>query len=336
MGSSSTADAMMDAFTNEEWFPRGAPWPEQSPSELASSSIAFWTDLESTVEIDHAEANSLFGSVSDNSLTNNVPAILDLDMTADDAAIWTKPSGHDAMHTESTPVAPVAVMLPASGMSSTNNSGPETRDSCLMTATQLMLSLFPRSCSGSDVSLPLEMVLQQNRRAIDEATAIMDCQCVKDGYLASILSLTLLKTMAWYSAAVGGIRSGSICQPGSAGVRNIRCGSISNETVRRDAIDHESESQEDRSAAQQVMGELHHVQRLLKLMSNLLGNQGLQQGFSDSGFGSSKSSTGSWEGEQSSIGTSQLSQSMFNSLDEEIRGRFRAVSRATIERLRII
>lgn len=88
----------------------------------------------------------------------------------------------------------------------------------------------------------LDSVIEENKQAIDAINSMLDCQCLQDGYLLTILSLIVFKVLESYSAAASA--------PEAQGP--------------------DFDTTEDNEvciAAQKVLGELHRVQRLVNQLS---------------------------------------------------------------------
>jgi hypothetical protein len=88
----------------------------------------------------------------------------------------------------------------------------------------------------------LELVIEANKQYINQVDAMLQCQCSADGYLLTIISLIVFKILDSYGAAAS-------------------------ESEVRKAMADAAEEDEQRVAAQRVMGELHRVQRLVKQLA---------------------------------------------------------------------
>ncbi|CAK4034458.1 C6 transcription factor [Lecanosticta acicola] len=219
-------------------------------------------------------------------------------------------------------IAPVARMVSTPSPSDLNSSDShETQHHCLAAAMEFMLSLFPPGHLDCSRPQAFDAILERNHQAMEGLNAILNCGCPKDGYLTSILSLILLKVLA--------------------------CG----EAVQRDVSTAHREHGNPcsmRKSAQAVMADLHKVHRLLKSIYSRFGEMLLQHDLSAL-FGDALSSSSSNHNYNSttgaqkdytteandSCGGAELSQNMIKGLDAEMRGRFRAVSDATIASLRL-
>ncbi|KAF5853680.1 hypothetical protein GGP41_006468 [Bipolaris sorokiniana] len=126
-------------------------------------------------------------------------------------------------------------------------------DTCLTQATKIMQQQFHQSTLGSSnisckllkqegvtnaAGPALDRVIEANKQYINQVDTMLQCQCLNDGYLLTIISLIVFKILDSYGAAAS-----------ESEVRNAKVGA--------------AEEDVQRIAAQRVMGELHRVQRLL-------------------------------------------------------------------------
>ena len=271
--------------------------------------------------------------------------------------------------------APVAQMLPRSVEEpqhhDTDRTGHMFQSSdCLAKATSLLLALSRQR----PFAVTSEAVLQRNREVIDEMTRILACDCSRDGYLASVLGLVLFKLLAWYSAAAYGAdqmqattsacgtaswmlpthstltseAATSLSSPTLAAIppSNLAsytkmlsqpvysCGYESGEALIQQPS---SSAAELRRSAQEVMKELHHTQRLMKLLASRASERRFSQDFMNIDHkGEEEQDLTAFLDFGEDVDTSQLSESMLNHIEGEVRKRFRLVCGATIQRLRIM
>ncbi|EOA85724.1 hypothetical protein ACJQWK_07726 [Exserohilum turcicum] len=130
-------------------------------------------------------------------------------------------------------------------------------DTCLTRATRIMQQQFYQATlessntfcklreQGENTSVTgpaLDLVIEANKQYISQVDSMLQCQCLHDGYLLTILSLIVFKVLDSYDAAAS-----------------------SSETQRADTDATEDDVR--RMAAQRVMGELHRVQRLVNQLS---------------------------------------------------------------------
>ena len=357
-----------------------APWDEQTFSEFVSATMPTWPapPPQPDGSSDYASVSSRLSSVSGGLESQPSPGI---DLSLPDYPCWPLEHPVDESNellysslTPTAPVAPVAPMLPQSAEQPTTNEidtadhKPEPSN-CLAKAMTLLLSLSRQK----PFAVTLDTVLQRNREVIGEMTKILSCDCSRDGYLASILGLVLLKLLAWYSAAASGadqtpcstsafgsiswtsftdststsgastsFSSPSISSQNLAGYPRklsqpgYSCGWESGEAV----LQQDSQSAaEGRKSAQVVMAELHQAQRLMKLLTTRAEERRSQQDSMniDQMSEEEQAPTGSYDSrDDDNVDTSQLSESMLSHMEVEIGKRFRVVCAATIQRLRIM
>jgi hypothetical protein len=144
---------------------------------------------------------------------------------------------------------------------------------CLMQALDLMKTLSTTSTKPSaapsalsispyDTSTVFDLnnnnplaqtVVMENKEAIETVSNVLQCSCVEDGYLLTLLSMIVLKMLGRYAVAA---RKRS-CAAAAAAVE--KCDKHSSFST-----DHEGLG---RTAAQLILGELHHMQRLVNQLS---------------------------------------------------------------------
>ncbi|KAI4159433.1 MAG: hypothetical protein LQ342_006603 [Letrouitia transgressa] len=118
---------------------------------------------------------------------------------------------------------PLAFSTPSSKLNSrvlTSSEASSNHDSfsvdsncfCLARALGLMNQLFPSPsapCTASatqglnkNKTIPtIQAVIAKNEHTIDSLNTMLQCPCSQDGYLLTIISLTVFKVMGWYAAA---------------------------------------------------------------------------------------------------------------------------------------
>jgi hypothetical protein len=114
-------------------------------------------------------------------------------------------------------------------------------------------------------------VITQNEQTVSEIGQILDCYCSQDGYTLTIITLTVLKVLAWYSAVAQESRASDEQQ--------IHADQIDRAPVIIGGY-HLDGDEQSRMAAQLVLSELHRVQRVVNTLSERLRNQGLQNDLS--------------------------------------------------------
>ncbi|EMD88358.1 hypothetical protein COCC4DRAFT_149687 [Bipolaris maydis ATCC 48331] len=130
-------------------------------------------------------------------------------------------------------------------------------DTCLTRATKIMQQQFYQSAlRPSNISCKLliqdgvanvagpapDIIIEANKQYINQVDTMLECQCSKDGYLLTIISLIVFKILDSY-------------------------GTAASEPEVQKARDDSAEEHAQRIAAQRVMGELHRVQRLVNQLA---------------------------------------------------------------------
>ncbi|KAH7303315.1 aflatoxin regulatory protein-domain-containing protein [Stachybotrys elegans] len=139
---------------------------------------------------------------------------------------------------------------------------------CLVKALDLMKDLFPNSTTTCSVSsspkddslLPpnIETVITQNRLTIEALGFILQCPCSQDGYLLSVVALTVFKVLRWYAAAAG--KTQAAPSPAETVIQTpAKVGSYCLEGEHWGHM-----------ATKLVLSELHRVQRLVNVLSERL------------------------------------------------------------------
>jgi hypothetical protein len=157
-------------------------------------------------------------------------------------------------------------------------------------------------------------VITQNEQTVSEIGQILDCYYSQDGYTLTIITLTVLKVLAWYSAVAQESRASDEQQ--------IHAEQIDRAPVVIGGY-HLDGDEQSRMAAQLVLSELHLVQRVVNTLSERLRNQGLQNGLSGRPDGTSLN------GHESVLPVHLLDQ-----LAADIRARLRGLSGQIVDRLR--
>lgn len=319
--------------------------PSQVPSSnsIASSiSNPSWFDYDFPDNFDFSDMEYLKSPDNmDDSLTADGPVLHHIYPIANEAQETIEPHElhSDVMPTSIHQIAPVAQMLPSrfedqrAEHTDSDANHASTTDVCLSTATNLLLSLFPNTNTANISCVDIDAILKRNRRAIDDATSILSCDCTKDRYLIHILGLGLLKVMAWYAALIENKQSPADETPR---IYNKPSKRRQDSVVGRDMVPElPSESRhEGRQAAQAVMGELHHLQRLLKLFcKHFSGGPGEKEDV-NTADGCGQCSLGRTHRGSDTIrcASTEGSSDRFHS---ELHEKFRAVSSAAIRVLRI-
>jgi hypothetical protein len=237
--------------------------------------------------------------------------------------------------------------LSASGMPGFEAVSSKQHTGCLTIALEFLMGLFvtaPTACMRpgmqSRTSKPptIESVISKNKETIEAISNMMDCPCTQDDYIVTVLSLIVLKVMAWYSAAAS-VKSTpddamSWSDPFNDHLKRERQSSFGEQVL------HQPQTTEDndysRKAAQLVLSELHRVQRLINLLSKRLEVIRLRNGDSSNSSSGSKASSVSGSSDPTSLPkrASTLSGSTFSQLETDLRKRLRSVSSDTLDILR--
>ena len=206
---------------------------------------------------------------------------------------------------------------------------------CLVRAIALLKQEFgnsatPCTCSkrqgfGHDsCQFPtIQTVITGNKESIETISNILQCPCSQDGYLLAIMSLVVFKILGWYAAAARETREAPGREESQSSERDQpephRPSSCHSEQVFPfpTILGNYSPGSEDQDcmAAQLVLGELHHVQRLVTQLSSRLkvvGSQGVHE---------------------DNI-TSPFSAAMLNQLAADLRSRLRTLSLEIVDTLR--
>jgi hypothetical protein len=161
-------------------------------------------------------------------------------------------------------ISPIGGTLPPFDLNQNQEAQPRRSDTttaletCMTRATQIMQQQFRQnviskasesSCQLSEQEggtqtpkASLKTVIDANKQTIDAVSTMLQCPCLQDGYLLTIISLIVFKILDSYSAA--------------AAISEVE--------------EPDADATEDDvlyMAAQRILGELHRVQRLVKQLS---------------------------------------------------------------------
>ncbi|KAL2796305.1 aflatoxin regulatory protein-domain-containing protein [Aspergillus keveii] len=197
--------------------------------------------------------------------------------------------------------------------------------SCFSRSLALLRQLFPNPTACCTTTSPgneystdprptIQQVITQNEQTVSEIGQILDCYCSQDGYTLTIITLTVLKVLAWYSAVAQESRASDEQQ--------IHAEQIDRAPVLIGGY-HIDGDEQSRMAAQLVLSELHRVQRVVNTLSERLRNQGLQNGLSGRPDGTCLN------GHESVLPVHLLDQ-----LAVDLRARLRGLSGQIVDRLR--
>ncbi|KAH7324116.1 aflatoxin regulatory protein-domain-containing protein [Rhexocercosporidium sp. MPI-PUGE-AT-0058] len=99
-------------------------------------------------------------------------------------------------------------------------------------------------------------VVMENKHTIEVVSSILQCSCADDAYLLTTLSMVIFKILARYTTAAQN-------RPG----RVTRHDNMSSDTSSDLSIYYDDDSHRGRLATQTILGELHHVQKLVNQLS---------------------------------------------------------------------
>ncbi|KAL5330271.1 hypothetical protein ACEPPN_003797 [Leptodophora sp. 'Broadleaf-Isolate-01'] len=119
--------------------------------------------------------------------------------------------------------------------------------------------LTSNSCTPS-----AQDVVMENKHTIEVVSNILQCSCADDAYLLTTLSMVIFKILARYTTAAQN-------QPG----RVTRHDNMSSDTSSDLRISHDDDSYRGRLATQTILGELHHIQKLVNQLSLRLKIRGM-------------------------------------------------------------
>lgn len=138
------------------------------------------------------------------------------------------------------------------------SSAPQITCFCLMEALDILKSLSSSKASSDIPSTSwssldsisdsmAQSVVKENKQAIETVSTMLQCSCMKDGYLLTILSMTMFKILRRYTEAV----------------RKRSLEAIEGHWSNIKSADHDNIG---RFSAQSILGELHGVRRLINLL----------------------------------------------------------------------
>ena len=121
---------------------------------------------------------------------------------------------------------------------------------------------------GTDVNLSVQTVVAENQQTFQTVSNMLQCSCVEDSYLLTMLSMIVLKALERYAAAARKQFWGA----GEKGDKPSACTSTQEQVRQISSVGDESVG---RLEAQLILGELHCVQRLVKQLSPRLKARGV-------------------------------------------------------------
>jgi hypothetical protein len=211
---------------------------------------------------------------------------------------------------------------------------------CLMTALSFLSDMSPplKNCArrgGSQTSdetksqFPtIQSIVAKNERVLEAMENILQCACSQDGYLLTVLSLALFKVLDWYTEAAYAATKLKVGAHNTSDSSHLRRGS--SQSVERISVEGEDSG---RIAAQMVLGELHHVQRVVNNLSSIFKLQN-SNNRNEMGIKSHNTFTDHIEAVQDREITLPFSTQMLDQLEADLRGRLRNVSSRLVDILR--
>lgn len=164
---------------------------------------------------------------------------------------------------------------------------------------------------------------------------MLQCPCLQDGYLLAIISIIVFKVVDWYAAAA---RETPVTDDGQRPSkpypdrqRDTLCTSEQvlqiPTVVGSDYVDGEDQS---RMAAQLILGELHRVQRLVNVLSQRLKSHGTRH----EAVSTTNNAAGGQDTPLSGESTRDLSATMMDQFEADLRKRLRVLSLEIVNTLR--
>ena len=201
---------------------------------------------------------------------------------------------------------------------------------CILIDDQNDVATAPKV--GTDAILSVQTVVAENQQTLEIVSNMLQCSCVEDGYLLTILSMVVLKALERYAAAarkqseIAGEKDGKPSANTSTQEETRQISSVGDQKVGR-------------LEAQLILGELHCVQRLVKQLSPKLKARGVGAGGREGGDMERDISRGdSQVPSLSEGGTTKgpFSVTIFDQIDADLRKALSALSSEIIRMLRKI
>jgi hypothetical protein len=155
----------------------------------------------------------------------------------------------------------------------TASPGQRTNSCCSFVRTIALLNNLPsaatRGCSAFPNQIDLstdtvQSILSTNEQTVQAINEMLQCDCA-DGYLLAVLSIIILKTLSWYAAVVR--QTPNLEAEHSIGVDPPSLSPLRGE-LGSQADEYGLDSEDHiRLVRQQVLSQLHRVQRLVNLLS---------------------------------------------------------------------
>ncbi|RMD41461.1 hypothetical protein DV735_g3676, partial [Chaetothyriales sp. CBS 134920] len=199
---------------------------------------------------------------------------------------------------------------------------------CLVKTPSLMKTLSADGVTGGMTANPLvsvdtvRSVVDRNERIAEEIRTVLECPCDKDGYILSVLSLTVFKMLSLYAAIsrkkpCSDLVVDPYAECGSSVPRPLsRQSSTTSIIIENYCLDGDDSS---RMMTQLVLGKLHRIGRLTDQLSSKLQTVTIQNTRGQSGL---------------NIDQDVVSSLMCRQLGTNLRSRLRALSREMVAQLR--
>ena len=186
------------------------------------------------------------------------------------------------------------------------------------------------SNAGNDVSLSVQAVVAENKQTFESVSNMLQCSCVEDSYLLTMLAMIVLKALERYAAAARK-------QFGGTGEEGDNPSASTSTQGQARQLSSSGDESVGRLEAQLILSELHCVQRLVKQLSprfraRVVGPGGKGRGNVEREMlrGGSQVSNLSERG----MPKAPLSASIFEQLDVDLRKALSALSSDIIGNLR--
>ncbi|KAM0795939.1 aflatoxin regulatory protein-domain-containing protein [Usnea florida] len=201
---------------------------------------------------------------------------------------------------------------------------------CILIDDQNDVAIMPKV--GTDAVLSVQTVVAENQQTLEIVSNMLQCSCVEDGYLLTILSMVVLKALERYAAAArkqSEIAGEKDCKPSA--------NTFTQEETRQ--ISSVGDQKVGRLEAQLILGELHCVQRLVKQLAPKLKARGVGAGGKEGGDMERDISRGDSHVPSLSEGgmtKGPFSVTIFDQIDADLRKALSALSSEIIRMLRKI
>lgn len=183
---------------------------------------------------------------------------------------------------------------------------------------------------GNDVNLSAQTIVAENQQTFETVSNMLQCSCVEDGYLLTMLAMIVLKALERYAAAARN-------QFGGAGEKGDKPSATTTTQEQTPQMRRGGDESVGRLEAQLILSELHCVQRLVKQLSPRLKARVVGAGGEGGGIVEREMSRGDLQVSTLSEGKSAkapLSATIFEQIDVDLRKALSALSSEIIDMLR--